>query len=422
MDPGYLSGAPPVRRLARIGASALALAAATLAWVSPAFGQALTEAEAVRLGRDRASLRDVLVGSTAAAEAEVAEAGLWPNPTLDYERDRVNTDAGHSVEEKWILSQAFDFSGRRSLRADAAGRRLEAARAGARGREVEVVAEVRRTFYDNLSLQRRIRAFQAWLDRLSQAEAVVSRLARAGESSGYDRRRLSRERVTAEARFAAAQADLERAQEKLAAMIGRPPGLALEGELLPPPPLPLPDVLAGLEQQPHVQSLAARAAALEKERLAADRGWVPEVTLGAGPKRVSEPFGSDDGIVIAVSIPLPVFDHGQEASRRLAAEALAARGELGLARARSQGEARGLWQQSQRLREAAVRFRAQSVGASRELARVADAAYRAGEGGVLDLLDAYRTLTEAESEALGMELMARLSRIELDQMMGEIPQ
>lgn len=83
---------------------------------------------------------------------------------------------------------------------------------------------------------------------------------------------------------------------------------------------------------------------------------------------------------------------------------------------------RGLWRQAGRLRDAAVRFRAQSVDASRELARVAEAAYRAGEGGVLDLLDAYRTLMEAEAEALGLELAARLSRIELDQMTGEVPQ
>ncbi len=421
MEFEFPSGVPWAHRITRIGVGTLVFATAAV-WMAAAQGQALTEADAVRLGLDRGSLRDVLVGSTAAAEAEVAAAGLWPNPTLSYERDRVNTDAGRSVEEKWTLSQSVDFSGRRSLRADAAGQRLEAARAGARGRAVEMVGEVRRTFYDNLFLQRRIKAFQAWLDRLSQAETVVSRLARAGESSGYDRRRLSRERVTAEARFAAAQAELERAREKLAAMIGRPPGLPLEGELLPPPPLPLQDVLARLEQQPQMQSLAAHAAALEMERVAAERGWIPEVTLGAGPKRVSEPFATDDGIVIAVSIPLPVFDHGQEASRRLAAEALAARGELGLARARSRGEARGLWQQTQHLREAAVQFRAQSVEASHELARVAEAAYRAGEGGVLDLLDAYRTLMEAQAEALGMELTARLSGIELDRVIGEIPQ
>jgi len=421
MDFGMFSGAPAARRLARIGLGTL-LFAVVAVWAPAAHSQALTEAEAIRLSLERGNLRDALVGSTAAAEAGIAEAGLWPNPTLEYERDRVSTDAGRSVEEKWIFSQSFDLSGRRGLHVDAASQRLEAAKAGARGREAEVVAEVRRMFFENLSLQRRLRVLEAWLARLSQAEAVVAHLARAGESSGYDRRRLSRERVTAEARLDAAQAELLRAQERLAAMIGQPPGAALDGELLPPPPGSLPDALAKLEQQPLMQSLAARAAALEKERLAAERGWIPEVTLGAGPKRVDEPFGTDDGIVIAVSIPLPVFDHGQEASRRLAAEALAARGELGLARARGEGELRGLWRQAGRLREAAVRFRAQSVDASRELARVAEAAYRAGEGGVLDLLDAYRTLMEAEAEALGMDLAARLSRIELDQMTGEVPQ
>jgi cobalt-zinc-cadmium efflux system outer membrane protein len=61
------------------------------------------------------------------------------------------------------------------------------------------------------------------------------------------------------------------------------------------------------------------------------------------------------------------------------------------------------------------------VGASRDLARIAEAAYRAAEGSILELLDAHRALLDAESEALSLELAARLARIELDHILGEIP-
>lgn len=417
MDSVALPAARPRAAASRCLRAVLLVAAAT---ASGAWGQALTEREAIDASLARASFRDALAGATAAAEAEVSAAELWSNPTLDYDLERVSGDRGRSEEQILRLSQVFDISGRRGLRRDAAGRRLDAAQAAAAGREADAVGEVRRVFFETLAGQRRAAAMEAWLGRLVSAEQVVAQLARAGEISGYDRRRLARERVSAEARLASSRAELERSRERLAAQTGRAVA-AVAGELLPPPAPPLSGIQAALEARPELRVLEARAAALDQERLAAARGWIPDVTLGAGPKRVTEPDGSADGAVLSVSIPLPLFDRGDAASRRLAGEALAARGELGLARMRAEGEARGLWRQADLLRDTALRFRGDSVEASRDLARIAEAAYRAAEGSILELLDAHRALLDAEGEAIALELAARLARIELDQISGEIP-
>ena len=64
------------------------------------------------------------------------------------------------------------------------------------------------------------------------------------------------------------------------------------------------------------------------------------------------------------------------------------------------------------------RYRSDAVAPSAELVRIAEAAYRAGESTVLELLDAYKGALEAELTALDLEWKAREARIELDQLTG----
>ena len=79
---------------------------------------------------------------------------------------------------------------------------------------------------------------------------------------------------------------------------------------------------------------------------------------------------------------------------------------------------RGIWRQAVELRQTAESFRRESLAGSSDLTRIAETAYRAGEGGILELLDAYKAQLEAETTLLDLELRARLARIELDALSG----
>jgi len=391
----------------------------------------LTEAQEVHRGLARDALADLERGAIDAAQADILAAGLAPNPILGYGRERI-PGTPNGVEETWQISQAFDLSGRRGLRLDAAGRIKEAAASGNLARRVEIAAEIRRRFHELLLKQEIVRASELWLQRFIRIEATVDKLARGGEASGYDRRRLARERQTAEARLATELAELERSRERLAALLGNTRAFVenssawnnsagnVAGSLLPEA-LPLPEAaLAGLELRPDLQALARRAEAADLEGRAAARGWVPEVTLGIGVKQSDNGSARENGALLAVSIPLPLFDRQQAREKRATAEALATRAEYRLARARAEGELRGLYAQGERLRQAAVEFRAATVKAAPELLRIAEAAYRGGESTLLELLDAYRGALEAETTALLLEWKARETRIEYDQLTGRI--
>jgi cobalt-zinc-cadmium efflux system outer membrane protein len=400
-----------------IGRSLLALA--LLASLSPVVGAqqpTLTESKAIELALSRPAYRDLEQARIATTQSEVVAAGLWPNPTIGWDRNRVGGPGGDSTETTLVLSQTVDISGRRSLRRDAAEKRVEAARFEGEDRRLARVAEVRRHFAEVLHRHRTQAALEEWQRRIETTSTTIGRLAKSGEVSGYDRRRLEREAQTARARTASTGADYARSRYALAALTGQPdasPG----GDLLPRPVPPLETLQASLGGRPDLASLDAQLGASEQERSAAVRSWIPDVTVGVGQKRVNDPFRSDQGPVVALSIPIPLFDRGDHTRQRAEAQTIALRSERELVQSKSHAELRGTWQQAMELRNTAHTFRQGSPG-SRDLSRIAEMAYRAGEGSMLELLDAYRTELETELTALDLELRARLARIELDLLSG----
>ena len=398
--------------------SAVLLALPLAAWAQTT---PLTETEAVRRGLARPDLADQELGRVESGKADALAAGLPPNPTLGYTRDR-KRGTPDLTDETWQLSQTFDLSGRRGLRREAADIRVEAAYAGNNQHRGEWAAEIRRSFHQTLFKQEAVLATETWVKRFSRVERIVNKLARVGEASGYDRRRLARERQTAEARLNNEKADLDRAAERLAALVGTS-GKAAEtvtGVLRPNAPPPLENALSRIERRPDLQVLARRAEAADLEGRAAARGWVPDVTLGVGPKRIDNGIIRENGTEVSLSIPLPVFDRQQAGQQRAAAEALNARGELSLTRARAEGDLRGLHRQVERLVAAASDYRSRAVGESAELLRIAEAAYQGGESSLLELLDAYRGALEAEMTALDLEWKARQARIDYDLLTGSV--
>lgn len=403
---------------------AVVLALAAPAWAAPAWAEParLDEQAAVAAATGRNDLRDATEGAVDAARAEADEAGLWPNPTFEYERERTKETGGAAIQDTYRLSQPVDVSGRRGLRQDAAFRRVDAARAEGQQRGVEAGAEARKLFYAVMMRQQARQAAERWAARLGEAETVLARLRAGREVSGYDARRLTRERVAADARVRALDADLSESWERLRAVMGLPAGSpmpVIDGTLLPPPPLGIDELLSRADARSDLQGLRAKVAASDLERRAADRGWVPELTLGAGLKQVDRPESRDQGVLFTVSAPLPLFDRGQAASRKAAAQSRATSADLALARARAEGEIRGLWRRTGELRETAVTFRESSLTQSRELSRVAQAAYRAGEMGVLELLDAHKALWEAETTSVELEFGAREAHSDLILAVGE---
>nr|WP_172955068.1 TolC family protein [Sterolibacterium denitrificans]SMB29000.1 putative Outer membrane efflux protein [Sterolibacterium denitrificans] len=384
---------------------------------APLLAAGLTESEALRLVLERPEFSTLQQARLDEAEADIVESATWSNPTLEFGQER-NTA---SRERSWHLSQSLDISGRRGLREAAARHRLRATEADNRSRQNARAAELRLAFHALLLQQERARAVGAWAERFAQLDRVVGKLAKAGEISGYDRRRLAREQHHAAALLAEARAEEARRRTRLAALTGHEITGGVAGTLLPPEPPSLSELQASLAGRPEFAALGARIDAAETDSAAAQNN-LPELTLGFGRKQLQDGPAHGTSNLMMLSLSLPLFDRQQARERQAAAQRQAARAELGLSRQQAEGELLGLHRQLGLLTTAASRYRSEAVAPSAELIRIAESAYRAGESTILELLDAYKGALETELTALDLEWKARSARIELDQLTESQPQ
>jgi outer membrane protein, heavy metal efflux system len=377
----------------------------------------LTEQESIRLGLARPDIEEVIAATQAIARSEAAGTGLWANPVLEFQRESVPSGPARTTERSYMVSQQFDIAGKRALRRGAAGERVAAAAADAEQRRLELSAEIRRRFFEALYRKELVAAALAWDKRMEAVGTTIQKLHKGGEVAGYDRRRIVLERAGTQARLRAEQAAYDKAWQQLVALVGNAKE-APAGQLLPGDAPPLEAMLAALDQRPDLRSLSRRAAAFGLDQKAAQRGWIPDVTVGIGTKSIDNGLARERGTVVAVSVPLPLFDRDQASAGKAAAQAREAGAEARLQRARLEGELRGLWQQVRQLSAAAREYTAQSQQGATDLARIAEASYQGGETGILELLDAYRAAFEAQTRALELSWSARQGAIDLDTIAG----
>ena len=378
----------------------------------------LTEAMAIQLGLSRDSVQQRAEGNISQARSEVIAAGTWPNPEFSYERETLDNDEDH-LEQNFVFSQQFDFSGRRALRREAADRHLDAARYQSDAWRADLTKDIRERYYSALLQQKRRQAYQKTENRVKLLRKALQRRRREGDVSIYDNQRVNTERAAIEAEVRNADVDAQAAWQTLWVVLGaNHQGFqSLEGGLLPDQMPPLEQLMASVDNQPALRQLKEQSEAFALQQRAESKIF-PHVTLGLGLKREENNDQKDNGLVINASVPIPVFDKRRDKQTRYQAQALIAQSEYELAQDTARAELKALRQQVTQYQSSAATFRQDAVQGARELIEIAEAYYRAGEVGILELLDAYRGALKAELTALDLEFKARSARIKLDHLTG----
>jgi len=381
---------------------------------------ALRETEAVARALARTALIDVLEGQVEIESGRGRVAAAYANPEVAYVREQTFGSRG-TGEDYLTVSQTVDLGNRRGLQGRAGATRAQAAQAEGESARIGVAAEARLRFHDVLHRQGRAACLEAWVVRIDEALAIVSRREQRGDAALYDRRRLERERFVAGARLESERAGVERAQGALTSLIGwHGAAPLLQGNLLPDSePATAQDLRTISLERPDLRALRLRLDASVLERSAAARWWAPDLRLEGGWKGVAL-AGPEraDGFLLGVSLSLPLWHRLQGLAQIAQAEARAARGRQALLESALHAQLGAVRAESSRLRRAAVELRAHATSASADLVRIATAGYAGGELGLLELLDAYRGASDDALSILDMEHAARRARIELDRMTG----
>jgi cobalt-zinc-cadmium efflux system outer membrane protein len=273
-----------------------------------------------------------------------------------------------------------------------------------------------------------LKAAQARLDvtrsTVAQTEALIGVLRireQEGEGSRFDRLRAEQELL--EARQDTVEAVI-RAVEARATLRGWLPQSvrfsSVTGDLYRDEVVPAVEVLVAraVAGRRELQALARSAERADHEAEAARKARMPSPGLFGGLKRAD---GVDErlaGALFGVTVSVPLLDNGSRDVARWRAEATRVTADRSSI---TQAIETDVMRAAEVLNVRRQAFTAvgDDLSSGEELAGIAEIAYREGEIGILELLDAYRTTERARLRAIGVRLDARLAQIALQRAVGE---
>ncbi len=379
---------------------------------------ALTEADALaRLSAESPRVRAIRA-AIEVARADVVAAGRFPNPRLMFDREA----AAGTIEYLTRIGQPLPISGARGLQIRAASSLADAISSRADEEIRRARADLKLAFVQLVATQTREQELSSARERLQEVATVLAKREAAGDAAGFDRLRAEREVLDLDADRAAAASERARAQAALAGFFAGPIDFATLTVTATPPaesPLPSLDVLGE-----HAESTRGELIALHKEieaaqfsGNAAERRRIPEPEIVAGTKSSSAGQG-DIGSVIGVQLSIPVFDRGQPERALAQARRHQAQARAEAFRVALRAEIAGWRAAVIERREAAARYRAAAVASAEQIGRIAQVSYEAGERGILELLDAYRTGSTARVRQAALDASVREAEIELEYVSG----
>ena len=365
--------------------------------------------------------------SLAAARARVdgAQAGLVtaaarPNPELDLQAGRIGAtqaDVLRGTSGSIGILQPLERPGLRRSRQDVASADLQATRAGVAGFERTFIAELKLRYYEVLRLQAAAQLAEEDLRIAEQIHRRVGVRVSSGEAPRFELIRADAERLNAQRAAQAAGLKTSQARADLVRLVGSelPENFVLAGSLtdLPEVPAALQTLRAEMRER-HPDLLTARAellsaqARVDHERQRA----LPAFALRAATERVPGAFDTRIGVVMS----LPLFDRREGPIAQAQADVERARSAL---MDRELALDQSLTIAWQRYQNALAQVNAYESGILREAQsalRVAEAAYRYGERGILDYLDAQRTLRSLRIELNTTRYELYAARVELERL------
>jgi cobalt-zinc-cadmium efflux system outer membrane protein len=364
----------------------------------------LRQAEAMWQQHSRELRLAGLAVSGAAADSQVAR--QIPNPEVSLNAQTISPSTGFGaggwkdkrMDSVFRIEQVIERGGKRELRIKGAESRLEASRFEADEMARQQLGTLRRAYYDLLLAQEKLALARDTATLYGKSADAGKLRQKAGDIAPVDLTRLQIDRVRADSEARQAQSDVEQAQLALAYLIGEPdarrlqagdPWPAVDGKNLPEIEIP---------QRPDLDAAQRRVDAAEADRDLARALKKRDLTVGLQYEhnRQSEPVNSYG---LGVSLPLFVWHEYEGQIARAETDYAAAR----LAFEQQQAQVRGQVAQSRSAllaaRDRYQRLEGGLLADAERVAKAAEFAYTKGAMGLMDLLDARRTLRQIQGEA-----------------------
>lgn len=385
-----------------VGAVCAALAVAQL---SPAAAQgqgngALSLPQALQkaaTANPRLAAADRTIGM---AEGRRQQANALPNPVVGFEVDNfASGQAGlvQGVETTLLLSQLIELGGKRDARVAAALGDYDSARWEREAARLELFSETAIAFVAALAAQRRLQLLERQAAALERLVPLMQRRVEAGASSPSDVSRVQAAVGFTRLERERSRTSLAVARRDLAVLLGidQPDFTGVSGDFgRLVKPTPFAGLLKAIEDNPQLARWTAVRARRDAELLSARLKAVPDVTASVGWRHYGQT--SDNALRLGVSLPIPVLDRNrggireaQEAAQKTDAERAVNRLTLISIVGKAHDSANGALQEIDLLRRTVL-------PAARSTLSTVEAGYAQGRFTVLEILDAHRSVADAE--------------------------
>lgn len=356
----------------------------------------------------------------AAAQGEATIARAYPNPDVggqlgrSSERNTLTPISGQVYNI--MLAQPIEIPMVRSARIDAADATVRATEAGRQSFEDDTVARIKLAYYELLRREAELAASEEDQALTQQIRDRIALRHQVGESPKFDLIRADTELLNARKNHDAAKLRVEQARATLRMAVGHPlpDGWTVQGSLpnkitLPPLKKLKEELLA---QNPVLMRTEAEHRAAE-HRLSMEKSQrLPKIALIA--EREVDPTQQYYRGGVVMTIPIWDLRSGQISKAR--AEVSSARHQLNAQKLSFSESLEATYQlyqiASNQVRVLETELLSQAASAQ----RIAESAYRYGERGILEWLDAQRTYRAARNELISARFDLATVSVEIDRL------
>jgi cobalt-zinc-cadmium efflux system outer membrane protein len=334
------------------------------------------------------------------ADGRREQANALPNPTVGVEVDNFaygQTGVTSGAEYTLQISQLFELGGKRGARVQAALGDYDTARWEREASKLELLSETTIAFVEALSVQRKIALLERQAVQLEKLVPQMQKRVEAGASSPSEVTRTQAAAGMVRLERERARVALAVAKRELAALMGKdqPTFAGVAGDFgRISRPAPLEAAIKAIEENPQLMRWTAVRARRDAELLSARLKPLPDITASAAWRHYSDT--GQNAARFGVSVPINVIDRNtgaireaQEAAQKTESEKAMNRLTLIAIVGKAHDTANGAIAQVDLLRRTVL-------PAARSSLATVEQGYGQGRFTLLEILDAYRTVADAE--------------------------
>lgn len=362
------------------------------------------------------------------AEEDVARtatigARAYPNPEIALEPGRLSprsTDARSGASSVLSIGQPIENPRLREARLRTAETGIDVALARTQTRQADLAAAIRTRFFELIRLREESFAFREDLQLTEQIRDRILLRVRVGEAPRFDLVRAETEVAVARKNLITARMRESQARAEMRVLVG--PALAADFEVEYDPaeyqPLTEQDYRTmrgdAAERNPDVR-LARRQLDQARRQLELERSSVlPQFMLKASQER-----GPDAHVTrIGAQVTLPLLNRREGPIAEALAQAERARLTLEQRRFESDAALDAAWRGYSGAQARIQAIENGILDRARAVLEIAEAAYRLGERGILEYLDAQRQFRIARNELIAARFELQSARSDMERILG----